>query len=67
MKSKHNYISVRGCVLTVLASLVLAFGLYNVHAQADVTEGGVLGMTLFLHALFDISPAVTTLLLNLLC
>ncbi len=67
MKSKHKYISVRGCVLTVLASLVLAFGLYNVHAQADVTEGGVLGMTLFLHALFDISPAVTTVLLNLLC
>lgn len=67
MNSPNKPISLRGCLAIVLASLVLAFGLYNVHAQADVTEGGVLGLTLLLYALFDLSPAVTTLLLNLLC
>ena len=32
----------------LLGSAILAFGLYNVHALSNVTEGGVLGMTLLL-------------------
>lgn len=67
MRSKQKVLSVRGCVFTLLATLILAFGLYNIHAVASVTEGGVLGLTLFLHAMFGISPAVSTVILNLLC
>ena len=37
------------CALALLGSGILAFGLYNIHALSGVTEGGVLGMTLFLH------------------
>lgn len=67
MKSKHKYITVRGCVLTALASLILAFGLYNIHAQSSITEGGVLGLSLFFGQVLHISPAITATVLNLLC
>ena len=36
------------CVLALAGSAIQAFGLANIHAFADVTEGGVLGMTLLL-------------------
>ncbi len=26
---------------------ILAFGLYNIHSQSGVTEGGILGLILF--------------------
>ena len=50
-----------------MGSAILAFGLYNVHEPSQVTEGGVLGLTLLLHHLLDWSPAVTGLILNVLC
>ena len=52
------------CALALLGSAILAFGLYNVHALSGVTEGGVLGMTLFLHHWLNLSPAVTGLVMN---
>lgn len=55
------------CLLALLGSAILAFGLYNVHALSGVTEGGVLGMTLLLHHWFGISPAVSGLILNVVC
>ena len=60
-------ISFRSCVLALLGSAILAFGLYNVHAFSAVTEGGVLGMTLLLYHFFDLSPAVSGLILNAAC
>jgi len=53
--------------LIAVGSAILAFGLYHIHAVSDITEGGVLGMTLLLQRWFDISPALTGLILNLLC
>lgn len=55
------------CLTAVLSSAFLAFGLYNVHAMAEVTEGGVLGLTLLLENWFNISPAVSGAVLNVLC
>jgi len=60
-------ISSRSCALALLGSAILAFGLYNVHAFSSVTEGGVLGMTLLLYHYFDISPALSGLILNAAC
>lgn len=51
----------------LLGSAVLAFGLYHIHNTARITEGGVLGMTLLLQNWFHISPAVSGLILNILC
>ena len=57
----------RNCLTAFLSSAFQAFGIYNIHAVADVTEGGVLGATLLLHHWFDISPALSSFILNAVC
>lgn len=51
----------------LLGSAILAFGLYHIHAQSNVTEGGVLGLTLLLYHWFHISPAFSGLIINFAC
>lgn len=53
--------------LALLGALIQAMGLCNIHAFADVTEGGVLGATLLLEHWFSVSPALSALVLNALC
>lgn len=60
-------LKVKNCVITVLSSGFLAFGLYHVHAISGVTEGGVLGLTLLLDHWFGISPSVSGFVLNAAC
>ena len=55
------------CIIIVLASIFQAFGIYNVHALSNVTEGGVLGATLLIQHWFHISPAISALVLNAAC
>lgn len=50
-----------------LGAFVLAFTLYNVHAQAGITEGGILGTTLLLLHWWKISPSVSEIVLDILC
>lgn len=57
----------RNCIIAVLSSALQAFGMYNIHALSDITEGGVLGATLLLEHWFAISPAVSGFLLNAAC
>ena len=42
--------------IILLGSGILSFGLYNIHERTNVTEGGVLGMTLLLQHWFGFSP-----------
>ena len=53
--------------LALLGAFIQAVGLCNIHAFANVTEGGVLGATLLLEHWFLISPALSALLLNAAC
>ena len=55
------------CLTAFFASAFQAFGMYNIHAVADITEGGVLGATLLLEYWFSISPALSSFLLNTAC
>ena len=57
----------KNCILNLIVSAILAFGLFNVHSFSNISEGGVLGLTLLLHHWFDISPALSGLILNGLC
>ena len=71
-KIKHkklNRIKVKAlpCIIILLSSALLAFGIYNIHSLSGVTEGGILGMTLLLQHWFHISPAVSGFVLNLIC
>ena len=65
-KKKALPVLLRGLV-ALAGSAVLAFGLYHVHSFSGVTEGGVLGLTLLAHHWFGISPAVSGLVLDVLC
>lgn len=57
----------QNCILLLLGSGILAFGLYNIHSISNITEGGILGFTLLLHHHFGISPSVSNLILSLFC
>lgn len=51
----------------ILGAAVLSFGLFNIHSQSQITEGGILGLTLFLNHWTGISPGVFSFLLDLTC
>ena len=55
------------CAGILLGSVIQAFGIYNIHALSNVTEGGAIGLTLLLHHWFGLSPAISSLLLNTGC
>lgn len=55
------------CTVAFLSSAFQAFGMYNIHAVADITEGGVLGLTLLLEHWFSLSPALSGAVLNIAC
>lgn len=55
------------CLIVFFSAVFLAFGMYNIHAQACITEGGILGAILLLEHWTSISPAATSILLNSLC
>ena len=57
----------RGIAINIAAGAFLAFGLYNVHARADITEGGILGLVLLLDRWLAISPSVSGFVLNAAC
>ena len=54
-------------LLLMLGCAIQAFGLYHVHSFSRVTEGGVRGATLLLQHHFNISPSVTSFVINALC
>ncbi|MBR2310300.1 MAG: YitT family protein [Oscillospiraceae bacterium] len=60
-------IKIKYCIIAVLGSIFLAFGLYNVHSLANVTEGGVVGLNLLLEHWFRVSPAITNFVANAIC
>ena len=60
-------LKISNCLIILLGSVIQALGIYNIHSLADVTEGGVLGLTLLLQHWFAISPALSSFVLNLIC
>lgn len=66
-KEALKNITLKKCAITLLGSFILAFGLYHVHSISGVTEGGVLGATLLLEHWTGISPALTGVIMNVLC
>lgn len=68
-KTKHKLITkiIISNIIALLGSCILAFGLYNIHSLSGVTEGGILGLTLLFEYWFNVSPAVSSFFLNLIC
>ncbi len=67
MRSVFKELKVSSILLLLLGSAILAFGLYNIHSVSDVTEGGILGLTLLLEYWFGISPSVSGFVLTAVC
>ena len=63
-KSKYSF---EHWLLLIVGTAILSFGLYNVHCQSRITEGGVLGMILLLNHWFKISPSITGVILDFSC
>jgi len=63
LQNNKNYI--KGTLLIILGSTILSFGNYNFNYQNNITEGGVLGLLLLFKNLFDISPSITSLVIDL--
>lgn len=53
--------------MLMLGAAILSFGLFNVHSQSGVTEGGVLGTTLLLQYWFGISPGISEFVIDVVC
>ena len=53
--------------LILLGAAITSFGLYNIHQQSGITEGGVLGTVLLLHHWFGWPASVITPVLDISC
>lgn len=60
-------IRLKNVFVNIIGGSILAFGIYNIHSVSDITEGGILGLTVWLYHHFELSPAVTNLIFNILC
>lgn len=58
------HLKLKNYAIIMIGTFILAFGVYNIHAQTYLTEGGVLGMILLLNHWFHINPAITSLILD---
>ena len=56
----------RTVVSIVLGTAITTFGLYNVHQQADITEGGILGLILLLNFWLGVSSSMLSPVLDCL-
>ena len=54
-------------LIMLLGTAISAFGVYNVHHQSFITEGGILGSLLLLNHWFGITPAVLSPILDFTC
>jgi uncharacterized membrane-anchored protein YitT (DUF2179 family) len=54
-------------LLFLNAALYMLVRYLNVHSQSKITEGGILGLTLFLHHWTGISPGIFSFLLDMTC
>lgn len=55
----------KNILLIIIGSTILSFGSYNFNYQNNVTEGGILGLILLIKNVFNISPSITSLLIDL--
>ena len=52
--------TLKSILLIIIGATILSFGSYNFNYQNNVTEGGVLGLLLLLQHVFNISPSITS-------
>ena len=56
--------TLKSILLIIIGATILSFGSYNFNYQNNVTEGGVLGLLLLLQHVFNISPSITSVVIE---
>ena len=56
--------TLKSILLIMIGATILSFGSYNFNYQNNVTEGGVLGLLLLLQHVFNISPSITSVVID---
>ncbi len=51
----------------VVGAAICSFGIHNIHQRTNITEGGIIGLMLFIEHWLKISPAYITPVLDVLC
>lgn len=54
-------------LILILGIGICSFGIYNIHRQTNITEGGVIGLLLLLNHLTGISASILSPILDILC
>lgn len=69
--SQYSYFFCRRTLFRILTlclgAMILAFGMFNIHNRTHITEGGILGLTLFIQHWTGITPGVSGIVLDSLC
>lgn len=56
--------TLKSILLIIMGATILSFGSYNFNYQNNVTEGGVLGLLLLMQQVFNISPSITSVVID---
>ena len=56
--------TIKSIILIIIGATILSFGSYNFNYQNNVTEGGVLGLLLLIQHVFNISPSITSVVID---
>ena len=56
--------TIQSIILIIIGATILSFGSYNFNYQNNITEGGVLGLLLFMQHVFNISPSITSVVID---
>ena len=56
--------TIKSIMLIIIGATILSFGSYNFNYQNNVIEGGVLGLLLLMQHVFNISPSITSVVID---
>lgn len=62
-----SWVSPKQLALLLLGTVILSFGMHNIHRRVGITEGGVLGMVLLLDHQLSLPPWLMTPVLDIIC
>ena len=67
LQDLHRLFPLRKVLIILAGSAILSFGIYNIHRQTGITEGGVLGMLLLLNHWAGFPPSILSPILDAAC
>lgn len=60
-------LTLKKILLIMVGAIICTFGIHNIHQRTNITEGGVIGLMLFVEHWLKFSPAYITPVLDIAC